>query len=348
MRKINFVTVGGSVTTGSTPLIDLLREYRELKVVDGEFRPGKHVYRLAANIHNGKKTGAAAIGEMKRNTVNYGDRATLPLALYYKILIRLPGPAANILKGHVSELSRLMMSRRGYENRVPGYKVITENLFDQLADLDRRMDNLSREQRMSELTEHLERFYDTVSASFVGGSTGLIPVFDQMINPNKLFSEPGDMVLARLLPNTAIIVVTRDVRDQYCDMIRRGKKRYHLMDSEERVDRYINEYSRRYSEMHRHLEDLPDNVMHVRFENLIFHYEATKKSIENFLGLSDHHTPGKYFNPSIAARNTQLFRSFGNREEISKIGKIMDRWLYPFDSVTDKTEVPGPIRVGEL
>ena len=346
-NRFSLVTVGGSVTTGSTPLIDLLREYRELKVVDGEFRPGKYVYQLAANIHYGEKTGSAAMEELKRNTVNYGERASLPLAVYYKILMRLPRPALNMVKGHVSDLSRLMMSRRGYEDRVPGYTQAAEHLFDRLADLDQRMDKLSRVQRMAALTECLEQFFDTVSASFIDESTGQIPVFDQMINPNKLFSEPGGLILAKLLPTSAIIVVSRDVRDQYCDMIRKGKKGYHLMDPVERVDRYIHEYSRRYTEMHRHLETLPGNVLHVRFEDLIFHYQDTKKKVENFLDVSDHHTPGKYFDPSIAARNTQLFRNFGYREEISKIEQSMDRWLYPFDSVMEKTEVTGPIRVGQ-
>ncbi len=274
--------------------------------------------------------------KLKRKTVNYGDRPALPLALYYKILIRLPGPAATMVKRHVSNLSRSMMSRRGYDDRVSGYKQAVEQLFDRLADLDQQMDNLSRGQRVEALTECLEQFFKTVSASFVDPNGAQIPVFDQMINPNKLFSKPGEMILARLLPTAAIIVVSRDVRDQYCDMIRKGKKGYHLLDPEERVDRYVHEYSRRYEDMHRQLQHLPENVLHVRFEDLILHYQDTKKIVEDFLGINDHLSPRRHFDPLVAAKNMQLFRDFGNREEIAKIEQHMGQWFYPFESMPER------------
>jgi len=347
MNRFRFVTVGGSVSTGSTPLIDMLREYTELKVVEGEFRPGDYLYELAANFYKGLRVNTATFNELKQHAVNYGDRPTLPLSVYYKILIRLPGPVVNMLNRHVSDMSRLMFAKRGYEKRVPGYKAATGMLFERLADLDSRLDKLSREQRTTVLTECLEQFFDMVSTSYVNKNTGQIPVFDQMVNPNKLFSKPGEMIMARLLPTVAIIVVTRDVRDQYCDMIRKGKKRYHQLEPAERVDRYINEYNRRYGDMHRQLKDLPENVLHVRFEDLIFHYQDTKKRVEEFLGIQEHRSPRKHFDPLFAAKNTMLYRKHENREEIAKIEQSMGQWLYPFESVTVKSEVPGTVRIGE-
>ncbi len=330
MNKFTFVTVGGSVSTGSTPLIDLLREYKELKVVDGEFRPGKHMFRMAANISKGIKTDAATFTVLKRNTMNYGYNVPLLVSIYYRILIRLPGPVLNLLNKHAKEMSRKLMAKRGYEKKMPGYKNATRILFDQLADLDARLDTMSREQRMAELAGCLEQFLHSVAASVRRDIPGILPVFDQMINPNKLFSEPGEMTMAKLLPSTAIIVVSRDVRDQYCDMIRKGKKGYHLMDTAERVDRYIHEYSRRYDEMHRLLEDLPANVLHVRFEDLIFHYRPTKKKVEDFLGIREHRHPKKYFDPKVAAGSTGLYRKHENRTEIQTLEQCMHRWLYPF------------------
>ena len=336
IKKFIMITVGGSVSTGSTPLIDLLREYDGLKVVDGEFRPGKFAYQLADQIRKGEVTDEKTIRIQRKSTLEYGRKSPLLHDLYFKMLVRLPKPMARRWFGHITSVTRRRLAHRGYEERVPGYGRATGILFDRLAALNRQMATQSDSERLAGLSQCLEEYFHSVSSSFVRESHGQIPVFDQMINPNKLFSEPGDMVLARLLPSAAIIVVSRDVRDQYCDMIRKGKKRYHLLDPEERVDRYIHEYSRRYEDMHRQLQHLPENVLHVRFEDLIFHYQDTKQRVEDFLGIKEHLRPRRHFDPLVAAQNTQLFRDFGNREEIAKIEQYMGQWIYPFESEQER------------
>lgn len=74
-------------------------------------------------------------------------------------------------------------------------------------------------------------------------------------------------------------------------------------------------------------------VLRVHFEDLIYKYEETVKTIENFVGFdSDKHINKKRrFNPDLSIKNTQLFNGKTDYEnEIKIIEKELKEYLYEF------------------
>ncbi len=76
-----------------------------------------------------------------------------------------------------------------------------------------------------------------------------------------------------------------------------------------------------------------ENLLIIQFEDLVYKYEETKKRIESFIGLKteDHIRPLKYFDPSKSIKNTQTFHVNDDTEVDGKeIGKRLVDYLYDF------------------
>lgn len=75
------------------------------------------------------------------------------------------------------------------------------------------------------------------------------------------------------------------------------------------------------------------DILKIRFEDLIYQYEDTVASIENFLkirGKTSHKF--QFFNPDISINNTQLFLHFPElKDDIKEIENELTEYLYPFE-----------------
>ena len=75
-----------------------------------------------------------------------------------------------------------------------------------------------------------------------------------------------------------------------------------------------------------------ENVLVVRFEDLIYKYDESVAEIEKFLSLKNHSSKLKYFKPDVSVNNTQLFNTFTQFDkEIRMIEDKLAEWLYDFD-----------------
>ena len=74
-----------------------------------------------------------------------------------------------------------------------------------------------------------------------------------------------------------------------------------------------------------------EDVLYLRYEDLIYEYDATVNTIKQFLGIEG--TPTKeFFNPSISAVNTQLFSKYPEfSNDIAQITEKLKSYLYDFD-----------------
>ena len=82
---------------------------------------------------------------------------------------------------------------------------------------------------------------------------------------------------------------------------------------------------------HKHPPQPRPDVLQLRFEDLVYRYEDTVKTIEAFCGLSDHRSPKTSFDPAVSIHNTQLFRKFPEyAEDARKIGEALPELVYPF------------------
>lgn len=88
-----------------------------------------------------------------------------------------------------------------------------------------------------------------------------------------------------------------------------------------------------YKIIHENMESKIDTkrILHIKFEDLVYKYEVTIKKIELFLGLQTHSQPLKYFDPNVSINNTQLYEKYPElHEDIVLIEKSLPEYLYPY------------------
>ncbi|MCL1922677.1 MAG: hypothetical protein FWG15_02200 [Propionibacteriaceae bacterium] len=79
-----------------------------------------------------------------------------------------------------------------------------------------------------------------------------------------------------------------------------------------------------------------DDVMFIRFEELLYDYDNAISKISAFTGVKTHVAKGKYFKPNWSRSNSQLFRNYPkNAEEIKVIEGELPEFLFPFDEYPD-------------
>lgn len=79
--------------------------------------------------------------------------------------------------------------------------------------------------------------------------------------------------------------------------------------------------------------ELPDCVIKIQFEDLVYYYDKTIRKIKRHYDLENavHSKPLKYFNPKISVVNTQTWKRFPNeKENIEVIEKKLNEFCYFF------------------
>ncbi len=90
-----------------------------------------------------------------------------------------------------------------------------------------------------------------------------------------------------------------------------------------------------YKNIRQHKSD-DKRVLNLRFEDLIYNYDESIKTIEEFLNIKNHVRVKAFFDPSRSINNTQLIRLHPqDQANIEKIEKELPEFLYPFDKYCD-------------
>lgn len=73
-------------------------------------------------------------------------------------------------------------------------------------------------------------------------------------------------------------------------------------------------------------------VMRIQFEDLIYRYDETRNTIEDFLGLEANRHQKSRFDPGKSINNTQLFNYYdGYESDIAQIEAGLPEYIYPFE-----------------
>jgi hypothetical protein len=181
--------------------------------------------------------------------------------------------------------------------------------------------------------ETTKKYIDAILVRYMGRQRGRNFVLDQPFSPNnpeKSFP---------YFENPAAIVVDRDPRDLYLyeKFYRRPHKRNGLFPTD--VEGFVSVY-RNLRENMPYLKS--NNVLNIRFEDMIYEYDRTTKKIVDFLDLKEHSHPKTIFKPEISASNTRLFDVFNDKENIHYIERELPEYLYPYQNY-EKLENRGRI-----
>jgi hypothetical protein len=131
----------------------------------------------------------------------------------------------------------------------------------------------------------------------------------------------------RYFDNIKTIVVDRDPRDVYLNLIKR-KMLIGLecsLKNEDSVKKFI-EWFRLIRE---NKEESTKNILRLNFEDIVLDYENNIKVIVDFLGVNTKHSKkGKYVNPKISKKNIGLWKSYKNQDEINLIYSELKQYCY--------------------
>lgn len=128
--------------------------------------------------------------------------------------------------------------------------------------------------------------------------------------------------------NSKIIVVDRDPRDIYILNAEIWKDSFVPLNPLKFIEFYKN--NRR-----KEIEENKD-VKKIRFEDLIYKYEETTSEIKEFLNFKEknHKMKNKYLDVKISINNTQLFNRYSNyKKEIDIIEKELKEYCYDFPKI---------------
>lgn len=141
---------------------------------------------------------------------------------------------------------------------------------------------------------------------------------------------PKPLKAMNYFENVKMIIVDRDPRDIYIDLINRKAFIGDDLSRGGNVEKYI-EWHRA---LHEPLEELNDpRILRVKFEDLVYKYEDTLKVITSFLGEENgnHVNKKKFFKPSISSENIGLYKKYKKQDEIIEIYNSLKEYTYKLD-----------------
>lgn len=150
-------------------------------------------------------------------------------------------------------------------------------------------------------------------------------VFDQLFpgnNPQSCF---------KYFDDPYAIVVDRDPRDIYVfgkTVLLKGSAG-HMMPLNDVKDYVI--YYRALRDNQPYKEE-NDRILRLRFEDLVYHYDAATKEIRDFLRLGENPNPRSIFDPSMSMANTQVWKRYPEfKEDIEYIESELKEYLFDFE-----------------
>lgn len=144
-------------------------------------------------------------------------------------------------------------------------------------------------------------------------------MLDQCISPIN----PSRYV--RYVNDLKVVIVERDPRDIYVHQKRLHEYVLPIAD--------VHQYCQAYRDNRRVVGGIPENVMLVRFEDMILHYDEMVPKVFDFLGIDPkvhHKSPKTHFNPSVSVRGIGSWRNYPEyAEDIKIIETELSDLIYP-------------------
>lgn len=177
--------------------------------------------------------------------------------------------------------------------------------------------------------------YDVAARRFVGK---MLDELGRVSEKNMVLDQPfagnNPQAAFPFFENPVAIVVDRDPRDYYLLC----KKFYYPSGWRlvpcNNVESFV-AYFRSMRESMPYLEN-DSRILRIRFEDMVYEYETTTKRIRLFCHLGEHATPYRYFDPRKSIHNTNLASLYPDLSaDVAFIEKALPEYLYPFEQHPD-------------
>jgi len=320
--KYNVVMVSGFGGSGSTAVIDLLREFDTFKDIGSEFRllvDPDGILNLEDNLINNWTPFQSdiAIKRFKELINKLSNKNKFP---YFQVdLTRKLG------KEFVS------LSDEYINNLISfSYKGMWIGINDPVWWICRKF--------RQKIGIKLFNFYKPIYISFKKEKfidttkNYLKELFESNINDKKTKYIMLDEGYASLNPSRVLkyfdypkmIIVHRDPRDTFVGAL---KNEFHFIPHE--IEAFINWYECLQKKTRTYINE-NDKILRINFEDLVLKYDETIEIILKFLDVKDykHSYKKKYFNPDISIKNIGLWKDYKNQHEIELIYNNLKKYCY--------------------
>lgn len=338
MVNLNYISVAGYGSTGSSAVVDVLKETSDCEVIGGEFRfiqDPDGLEDLCFNLKN--SWGWVRSDAFIRRFIKYTDIIGRN-PHYFQFGENLDSTFnGKFFKYRNDFLDSIIDSKwngywfyHDYHERSP-LQAFIERSKRYLRNFGVKKSFIRRITKKSEMffVRSDEDVY-TAAKVFVNNlfgeyikekSTSNI-VLDQLILPYNRHK------FELLFDGLKQIIVDRDPRDVYLDAM--SYNAYPITDD---VNTFISFYESSRSLNDSRHED--ENLLFIRFEDLIYNYDSEVKKIKDFLKLDFecHDKKYKFFDPRKSVKNTRTWEKEENLKYISDIRQIEDKlknYCYPF------------------
>lgn len=276
---MNSISISGFIKTGSSAVFDMLNEYHLVSSSSPhEFKPFNNgLYEYIFDLQIGAEGKHKLIKSKKLKELS-SNRVFWRLTNYLNALT-----------------PRLFSKTYCYEKDYPGYRDALVEFIDNLYYI--KTGNHSEKTKFFMLKNILTTFIAKIVHSL---RTNNVVVFNQLIKPEHI-------KLLNYLEHTKAIIVYRDPRDQFAEIISKKIVPVQYRD-QSRVFRFVSWHKER----RKIIESLREqsNLLVINFENLVFAEERTRRLMEQFLSLkSNHYDKNKFFFKDKAKRAVGIYKN---------------------------------------
>jgi hypothetical protein len=339
MKNICFINVSGFFYSGSSAMVDLLKEFKSFYESNAEIRFIKDPYGIAqmenALVNNWELiNSSAAISdflELCRKGCRNGKGLFAPAGFNLKKTIS--GDFLKITEDYIEDLTDYSYKKDFYHYKFK--KPYLKYVFDRYrwaieylskGNLKTANRNIATcyfahptQERFNTATQ---RYFDRLFENHVSdGADESFIILDQAISPNNT------QVIHRYFHKSKMIIIDRDPRDMYVDSIQWGDGMERHYQTKEAAERYILQ-----AKALRENIILDSDILYVRFEDLIINYDETRLKILHFLGLEekDHILKKKFLKPEVSIKNIGIWRKFYDdcHEAIDAIKDALPKLCY--------------------
>lgn len=321
MKEISYIAVSGYFSSGSSAVVDLLKEYENVFECDAEIRLIKDPYGIselerALTTNWELLNSAAAIRDFLWLCFICNRKSTTPFSkagLSY--CTKLTPDFMKLTKEYIEELSEYEYKSDFYYQKFK--KKYLRYVIDRirmgiefytngrLRTANRKVPsayfaNPSKEKFEGATKKYLNSLFGQCITSDC--EKGYV-ILDQAISTNDTDA------IHRYFDDARLIIVDRDPRDMYVeDLVRWRENLDNDVSSAEAGRRYV----LRHKALRQSIPESDSAVYNIKFENLVLQYEKTVSDIEAFLGFDarTHMSKKKYLIPEKSAKNIGVWKKY--------------------------------------